>query len=235
MKQPLNSKPSSIKAFLKRQQISSKTKHYLDLPTNRTSKQQAKETKLILSEDERKKWSDKLQSLQVQKKALDSIELEEENCVWSRIINGLPAGQLSFILRACSDTLPTPLNLGRWKIRLQANCPLCQSQEATVRHILNGCPTALKEGRYTWRHDRIFLHLTQSLQGTIVDGGIFADLDHFRAAESPPTTLPERNIVTTARPDLVILKENTIRMIELTICTDSKEGMEAARKRKSPS
>ena len=36
-------------------------------------------------------------------------------------MNGLPAGQLSFILRAASDTLPTPLNLKRWNYGLDAN------------------------------------------------------------------------------------------------------------------
>ena len=47
--------------------------------------------------------------------------------VWNRIQQGLPAGQLSFLLRAGSDTLPTPLNLRQWKLQTEACCDLCSS------------------------------------------------------------------------------------------------------------
>ena len=76
-------------------------------------------------------------------------------------MDGLPAGQLSFILRAASDTLPTPLNL---KYRLDAKCHLCSSNRATTAHILNGCPIAVEQGRYTWRHDSILLKLLKGLK-----------------------------------------------------------------------
>ena len=69
--------------------------------------------------------------------------------IWNRILDGRPAGQLSFLLRAGSDTLPTPLNLKRWRIRVDANCTLCGALSPTVLHILNGCPIALNQSRYT--------------------------------------------------------------------------------------
>ena len=129
--------------FLKRQNIPKKAgEHNL-------AKKHRKTVKAVLSEEERNKWNEKLQKLQVQNKTTETIDLEEENQVWKRIIDGLPAKQLSFILRACSDTLPTPVNLARWKIQLQSTCALCGSQGATVKHILNGCPIALQNGRYT--------------------------------------------------------------------------------------
>ena len=95
----------------------------------------------------------KLKSLQVQNKFGDIIELdhEESTRTWRRIIDGMLAGQLSFILRCGFDTLSSPMNLHRWRIQLHSHCPLCKSPQATVNHILNGCPIALEDGRYSWR------------------------------------------------------------------------------------
>ena len=141
-------------------------------------------------------------------------------------------------LRACSDTLPTPVNLARWKIQAQPSCALCGSANATVKHILNGCPTALSDGRYTWRHDSILLELTRQLKESMAqakdDTGaeVYADLDQLRASENPPGTIPCQLVVTTARPDLVAIKGNVIRILELTVCTNSREAMSNARTRK---
>ena len=85
----------------------------------------------------------KLNTWSVQGKFKQVCELESQNRVWNRIIDGLPAKQLSFILRVGSDTLPTLLNLRRWKLRVDAKCTLCGSPSPTVLHILNGCTVAL--------------------------------------------------------------------------------------------
>ena len=82
-------------------------------------------------------------------------QLESQNQVWNRIQLGLLPGQLSFLLRASSDTLLTPLNLKRWKLRVDAKCDLCGDCSPTVLHILNGCPVALNQSWYTWRHDSV--------------------------------------------------------------------------------
>ena len=62
-------------------------------------------------------------------------------------MDGLPSGQLSFMLRAGSDTLPTPMNLQRYKISVSSHCKLCQGPQATTGHILSTCPEALEQGR----------------------------------------------------------------------------------------
>ena len=51
-----------------------------------------------------------LDPLEVQSKFKDIISLEPQAHTWNRLLAGLPAGQLSFLLRAGSDCLPTPLN-----------------------------------------------------------------------------------------------------------------------------
>ena len=46
-------------------------------------------------------------------------------------------------------------------------CTLCGFSKPTLKHVLNGCPMALKQGRYTWRHDSILLRLVEELQSCV--------------------------------------------------------------------
>jgi len=70
------------------------------------------------------KWDAQPDGLQVQFKFKDNVTLES---VWNRIISGLPSRQMSFVLRAGSDTLPMPLDLAQWKIQSNPRCPICGS------------------------------------------------------------------------------------------------------------
>ena len=86
---------------------------------------------------------DHLQTLSVQSKFKGSVELEESCKTWNRLLSGFHPGQLSFLLRAASDTLPTAVNLQRWSIQCEAKCSLCDSHRTTTAHVLSCCPTAL--------------------------------------------------------------------------------------------
>lgn len=110
---------------------------------------------------------DKLSQLTVQNKFLEITELKAKN-VWKRNQAGLPAGQLAFLLKAGSDTLPTPLNLKRWKTRVDSKCHLCENRFPTVYHILSNCPTVLLQGRYTWRHVSALKVLTNGIGYVLV-------------------------------------------------------------------
>ena len=105
----------------------------------------------------------KLEELIVQKKFSDMCSLEKENRVWNQIKDNLLPGQLSFILRAASDTLHTPVNLHRWKIHTDSKYSLCNSIHTTVDHILNTCSTSLNQGRFTWRHDSVLQKLVHGI------------------------------------------------------------------------
>jgi len=51
-------------------------------------------------------WDEHLGMLQVQRKFSDIVALERESRSWKKIMNnGLTSGQLSFLLKAGSDTL----------------------------------------------------------------------------------------------------------------------------------
>ena len=148
---------------------------------------------------------------------------------------GLPSGQLSFILKAGSDTLPHPMNLRRWKIQCDSKCLLCKSPRPTTAHILNSCPSALEQGRYTWRHDSVLKSILLGLHPLLAPGcSLFANLDHWRAEDNPPATIPPHTLSSSLRPDMVTVwtEEKKIHLLELTVPTNSPTGISQARSRK---
>ena len=79
-----------------------------------------------------------LQNLSVQSKFGDSAQMERSCRTWHRLMSGFHPGQLLFLLRAASDTLPTPVNLRRWHVQSDVKCILCDSTRPTTAHILGG-------------------------------------------------------------------------------------------------
>ena len=224
--------------FLSRQGFPDAVKGLLELARNSISsisrKTLGKACKAMFKKGISKNWDDNLHKLSVQSKFLNACDLEKSNRVWARILDGLPAKQLSFILRASSDTLPTPLNQRRWRMRVDAACDLCKSRSPTVLHILNFCPIALNQQRFTWRHDSVLLKLFSSLRSFLGEGeALYVDLPGKWASEAPQATVPISILVTSARPDMVLIRGLEITLIELTVPFDSRENLNNARFRKS--
>ena len=116
---------------------------------------------------------------------------------------GLPAKQLSFLLRAGCDTLPTPMNLARWNIIVSSVCSLCHSRQPTTNHILTGCSTTLDQGRYTWRHDSVLQVFVQGLQRDLLPCcKLYADLPDHLTSISPPSTVPSNLSSSLSRSDM---------------------------------
>ncbi|CAM4720493.1 unnamed protein product [Leuciscus chuanchicus] len=88
--------------------------------------------------------------------------LEHHKLTW-RDMWEMEGSQISFLIRATYDVLPTPKNLNQWFGNDPA-CPLCQTP-ATLRHILTSCKTSLSQGRYTWRHNQVLRQLAAILEG----------------------------------------------------------------------
>ena len=90
----------------------------------------------------------KLQQLSVQGRWLEWTDVMNSDLSWRRLLHGLDDSELSFSLRVITNTLPTPDNLRRWgQLTTATSCPLC-GRKATLRHILNGCNVALRQGCY---------------------------------------------------------------------------------------
>jgi hypothetical protein len=81
---------------------------------------------------------------------------------WADMVKVEPLN-LQFTLKSVYDLLPTPVNLKVWKKQDNDMCYLCQKR-GTLQHILSGCNTALTQGRYKWRHDKILREIA-----TIID------------------------------------------------------------------
>ncbi|GFN95158.1 polyprotein [Plakobranchus ocellatus] len=65
---------------------------------------------------------------------------------------------ISFLIRAMYDLLPSIANLVRLGMKDDPTCQLCQGKH-TTDHILSSCKAALSQGRYTWRHKKVFQEL----------------------------------------------------------------------------
>ncbi len=89
-------------------------------------------------------------------------DLPKRKMTWADLWR-LEPFRLSFLLRAVYDTLPTPVNLKRWGMRDDPTCKLC-GQKWMMAHILSGCKTALAQGRYRWRHDKVLTMLADILE-----------------------------------------------------------------------
>ena len=59
----------------------------------------------------------------------------------------------SFCLFSTFETLPSPSKLKCWRISSEASCFLCNKTICTTAHISGARNIALKQGRFTFRHD----------------------------------------------------------------------------------
>ena len=64
------------------------------------------------------------------------------------------------------------------------------------------------------------------------DTKLYADLPGLRACESPIATIPTDLSTTSARPDIVLIPESNVTMVELTIPSNSKAALIQAKERK---
>jgi len=107
------------------------------------------------------------------------------------VVDGLPEKQLSFLLRANYDALPTLMNLARWNIIVSAHPTI------HLNHVQTGCSIALDQGR--WHHDSILLVFVQGKY----------DLTNFvlnYASVSLLSTMPPNLSLSLSRPDLVLIQ-----------------------------
>ena len=91
-----------------------------------------------------------------------------ERRVSSRDILGMQEGRLGFIVKSVYDLLPTPENRNRW-FSTDEGCQLCGGI-GSLAHILSGCPTALGQGRYRWRHDQVLKEIAHHVEGRRKEG-----------------------------------------------------------------
>ena len=62
--------------------------------------------------------------------------------------------------------------------RVSDRCPFCGNTQ-TLLHILSNCPTALDQGRYTWRHNSVLSNIWLIRPKLAPDARMFSDLPVF--------------------------------------------------------
>ena len=74
---------------------------------------------------------------------------------WNQLLYEYSPYVVTFMFQSFINWVKTPDLLKIWGYVKCAKCQLCGGPTCTLQHILSGCRTALKDGRYTWRHDSI--------------------------------------------------------------------------------
>lgn len=152
-----------------------------------------------------------LTSLAVQGKVARCID--SDTIRWSTAIRDLPDEQFKFIMNAIVDTLPTRVNLHRWKRSQVNHCPLC-GQPQSLGHVLNACPVLLDSGIYKWRHDRLLTRIVDFMKRHLPS-------DYKMIADLPNRTyiFPSEVAVTNLRPDIIVWKDDSREawLLELSV------------------
>ena len=64
-----------------------------------------------------------------------------------------------FKLKSVYDVLLSPTNLATWGLSEDPNC----GKPANLEHILSARSESLKDGRYTWMHEKVLAVLDDTL------------------------------------------------------------------------
>ena len=141
-----------------RENVANKT---IVLPTTETDAEKKlliykakKATNKSIKEETLTLWNNKVKKLTLQGEFIKLLTEEETNVTWQSTCRNIPKGVLAFALKASVNGLNTPDNLKRWGAKKMDKCNIC-GNFGKFEHILNWCPTALKQGRLKRRHDSV--------------------------------------------------------------------------------
>ena len=122
-----------------------------------------------------------------------------------------------FLIKARTNTLPTPANLNAWGLSQSNNCSKCDST-CTLNHILNGCrPHRFMQ--YTWRHNTICARIKESIQRKYNPEYITENsaIDIRRLNEEFEDEIPDE--LSVLKPDIIFEEPETgnVNIIEVTV------------------
>ncbi len=132
---------------------------------------------------------------------------------WKADIYGLPRGVAKFLLNSVLKSLPTKDNLSKWGKIISEGCDLFGDQE-TIAHVLSSCKLMLDQGRYTWHHNSTLNKITEFVN-QVNDSDFIINVD----LGEKPWTIPPDLLVTSDRPDLVVIDniKKCISILQLTV------------------
>ena len=155
---------------------------------------------------------EKLDNLQVQSilfKSLRAAMTAAELTSWSKHMALVTPSVANFARKALIRCLPTNTNLHLWGRSPSDSCPRCGALE-TENHVLNNCPVAATQGRYTWRHNAVLKILASHVQSHLqAQDKLFVDIPGYRNPQE---------LFSSIIPDIIVVRGNMAVVLELTIC-----------------
>ena len=176
---------------------------------------------------------------------------------WSNLWK-MEHSKIKFLLRSTYDVLPTPTNLLKWGLIEDPSCKWC-GRPGNLEHVLSACKSALADGRYRWRHDKVLAELAKCLDeakgkqplkqrltfinfvrpgASAVGGssanGVFSTASDWELMVDLQQRLkfPAEIGETSLRPDIVIWSKKTKQVILVELTVPWEERMEDAHERK---
>ena len=135
----------------------------------------------------------------------DSI-LASTKTAWISVQKCLQKNIYNFTIRYLNNTLPNMSNMFTWGHSENKACPLCHHNQ-TLGHVVAGCKSSLDQGRYTWRHDSVLSYIANTLSR--FSKNVYADIPSFA---SPCVVTGDHE-----RPDIVLVRQKVVTIVELTI------------------
>ena len=124
----------------------------------------------------------------------------------------MPKNIFNFIVKYMNNTLTTKKNLCKWSLSNTSACSFCFQSE-TLQHVVSSCNSYLQDGRYTWRHNSVLLHIAKTLS-SVVHSSLFAELPIFPS--------PSLITVESLLPDFILVLNNTSAyVLELNVGFES--------------
>ena len=72
--------------------------------------------------------------------------------------------QVQILHKIINDSLCAKNNLFKWNKESDHTCPLSNDKPQPLEHVLSSCKTALGNGRYTGRHNRVLEELVKFIK-----------------------------------------------------------------------
>jgi hypothetical protein len=165
--------------------------------------------------------------------------------------------RVGFLVKSVYDCLPTKVNLGRWGLSESTLCSKCQAVES-LEHVLCACKVALSEGRFTWRHNKVLDTIRQIVRSGRIKMGKQELIKFVREGAMPKRgeevleevddtgelwevrvdlekrlVFPQDIVVTTLRPDMVLMHRLLKRVVIMELTVPWEDRMDEAHERKS--
>ena len=131
------------------------------------------------------------------------------NTPWCKVLDSLPRNLYSFVTRYLSNCLANGTNAVKWGIATSAKCLFCNENQ-TLQHVISSCKTSLNEGRWNWRHDSILINIARFVS-KVPGVKVYCDVENTEF-QTPSVITGDQE-----RPDIVVIKDKSCKVLELTV------------------